>query len=130
TQSGFKISDVTIGVLPPALAPEGMACQAASDGFLLKGRILFDRASTKISKESQPLLDNLIDVARRCPDAKIEVSGYTDYIGYDDFNIDLSKRRAQAAVDVITQAGIDGSRITSAGYGESKPAASNDTHEG
>ena len=130
TPSGFKISDVTIGVRPPAPATEGKACQAASDGFLVKGRILFDRKSAEISKESQPLLDNLIDVARRCPDAKIEVSGYTDYIGYDDFNIDLSQRRAQAVVDIVTRAGIDASRITSAGYGETKPVASNDTPEG
>jgi OmpA-OmpF porin, OOP family len=130
TPSGFKISDVTIGVRPPAPAPEEKACQPASDGFLLKGRILFDRASAKINAESQPLLDNLIDVARRCRDAHIEVSGYTDYLGYDDFNIDLSKHRAQAVVDVVTRAGIDASRITSAGYGESKPAVSNDTHEG
>jgi outer membrane protein OmpA-like peptidoglycan-associated protein len=96
----------------------------------MKGRILFDLASSKISEGSQPLLDNLIDVARRCPDAHIEVSGFTDYLGYDDFNIGLSKRRAQAVVDVVTRAGIDASRITSAGYGESRPAVSNDTHEG
>jgi outer membrane protein OmpA-like peptidoglycan-associated protein len=58
------------------------------------------------------------------------VSGFTDYLGYDDFNIGLSKRRAQAVVDVVTRAGIYASRITSAGYGESRPAVSNDTHEG
>jgi OOP family OmpA-OmpF porin len=130
TPSGFKISDVIIGVRPPAPAPEGKACQAASDGSLMKGRILFDLASSKISEGSQPLLDNLIDVARRCPDAHIKVSGFTDYLGYDDFNIGLSERRAQTVVDVITRAGIDASRITSAGYGESRPAVSNDTHEG
>ena len=130
TPSGFKMGDVTIGVRPSALAPGEKACQQASDGSLLKGRILFDKASSKINEEAQPLLDNLIDVARRCRDAHIEVSGYTDYLGYDDFNIGLSKRRAQAVVDVVTRAGIDASRITSAGYGESKPAVSNDTHEG
>ena len=130
TPSGFKMGEVTIGVRPSAPAAEQKACQLASDGFLLKGRILFDKSSSKINEESQPLLDNLIDVARRCRDAHIEVSGYTDYLGYDDFNIGLSERRAQAVVDVVTRAGIDASRITSAGYGESKPAVSNDTHEG
>jgi OOP family OmpA-OmpF porin len=130
TPSGFKISDVTIGVRPPAPAADGKGCQAASDGSLMKGRILFDLASSKISEGSQPLLDNVIDVARRCPDAHIEVSGFTDYLGYDDFNIGLSKRRAQAVVEIVTRAGIDATRITSAGYGESRPAVSNDTHEG
>jgi OOP family OmpA-OmpF porin len=130
TPSGFKMGDVTIGVRPSAPALEEKACQPASDGSLLKGRILFNKASSKINEEAQPLLDNLIDVARRCRDTHIEVSGYTDYLGYDDFNIDLSKRRAQAVVEVVTRAGIDASRITSAGYGESKPAVSNDTHEG
>jgi OOP family OmpA-OmpF porin len=130
TPSGFKMGDVTIGVRPSAPALEEKACQPASDGSLLKGRILFNKASSKINEEAQPSLDNLIDVARRCRDAHIEVSGYTDYLGYDDFNIDLSKRRAQAVVEVVTRAGIDASRITSAGYGESKPAVSNDTHEG
>lgn len=128
--SGFKMADVTIGVRPPAPPLEVKACQPAFDGLLAKGRVRFDTASATLSKELLALLDGLIEVAQRCHDADVEVAGYTDSVGSSDSNLDLSKRRAQAVVDYIGQAGIDVSRISSAGYGDTKPVASNDSEAG
>jgi OOP family OmpA-OmpF porin len=127
---GFKMPDVTIGVRPPGPPLEVKACQPAFDGLLTKGRVRFDTASANLSKESLSLLDGLIDVVQRCHEADVEVAGYTDSVGSPDSNVELSKRRAQAVVDYIGEAGIDTSRITSTGYGQAKPIASNDTEDG
>jgi OmpA-OmpF porin, OOP family len=128
--SSFKLADVSIGVRPPGPALEVKACQPAFDGLLAKGRILFDTGSANLSTESLALLDGLIDIAQRCHEADVEVAGFTDSVGSPDANLDLSQRRAQAVVANIGESGIDISRISSAGYGDTKPVASNDTPEG
>jgi OOP family OmpA-OmpF porin len=105
-------------------------CQPAFDGLLAKGRVRFETGSATLSRESLALLDNLVDVAQRCRDADIEVAGHTDSAGSPDSNLDLSNRRAQAVVSYLAETGIDASRISSVGYGDSKPLAPNDTPEG
>ncbi|MGB1140881.1 MAG: OmpA family protein, partial [Halioglobus sp.] len=55
----------------------------------------------------------------------------TDNVGPEDYNMGLSQRRAQAVVDVlVNQHGIDASRLSPVGFGETQPVASNDTEEG
>ncbi len=127
---GFKLDDVKIGVKPESPALPIEACQPAFNGLLAKGRILFSTGSAELSHDSLPLLDHLIDVARSCKDAEIAVEGHTDSVGQEEDNLDLSKRRAAAVVGYIGEAGIDTSRMTSEGYGQTKPIASNDTPEG
>ena len=127
---GFKLGVVTIGVIPPPPALEVNECQPALDGLLAKGRILFETGSANLSNESLALLDHLIEVVRRCREASIEVAGHTDSQGSPENNLDLSKRRAEAVTSYIGESGVDTTRISSAGYGETKPVASNDTPEG
>jgi OmpA-OmpF porin, OOP family len=127
---GFKLGNVTIGVRPPPPALAVNECQPEFTGLLAKGRILFETGSAELSKQSLALLDHLIEVVQRCREASIEVAGHTDSQGSPESNLDLSKRRAEAVTSYIGEAGIDTSRITSVGYGESKPVASNDTQEG
>ncbi|MGC2782099.1 MAG: OmpA family protein [Bradyrhizobium sp.] len=127
---GFKLGDVKIGVKPesPPLAVD--ACQPAFNGLLEKGRIHFSTGSAELSRESLALLDHLVDVAQRCKAAEIAIEGHTDSVGDTENNIDLSKRRAAAVLGYIGGAGIDTSRMTAEGYGETRPIASNDTPEG
>jgi OmpA-OmpF porin, OOP family len=127
---GFKLGSVTIGVRPPPPALAVNECQPEFTGLLGKGRILFETGSAELSKQSLALLDHLIEVVQRCRDASIEVAGHTDSQGSPESNLDLSKRRAEAVTTYIGEAGVDTSRMTSAGYGEAKPVASNDTPEG
>jgi OOP family OmpA-OmpF porin len=67
---------------------------------------------------------------REHPNTKAVIEGHTDSRGTDSYNMGLSQRRAAAVVDVLTRSGIEASRLTSVGYGESRPIASNDTDEG
>jgi len=127
---GFKLGVVSIGVAPPPPLLEVNECQPAFDGMLSKGRILFETGSANLSKESLALLDHLIELVRRCREASIEVAGHTDSQGTPELNLDLSQRRAEAVTSYIGESGVDTVRITSVGYGETKPVASNDTPEG
>jgi OmpA-OmpF porin, OOP family len=127
---GFKLGAVNIGVRPPPPALAVNECQPEFTGLLGKGRILFETGSAELSKQSLALLDHLIEVVQRCREASIEVAGHTDSQGSPESNVDLSRRRAEAVTAYIGEAGVDTSRITSAGYGEAQPVASNDTPEG
>ena len=60
-----------------------------------------------------------------------KIDGYTDEIGTEAYNLDLSKRRAQAVFNYLESKGVDmAGRFTTHGYGQSDPIASNDTEEG
>ena len=63
-------------------------------------------------------------------DLKIRVEGHTDNIGSEKYNLNLSKKRAESIKAYLVGKGIDESRITSIGYGFSKPRVGNDTKEG
>jgi len=125
-----KLADVKIGLKPESPPLPLDACQPAFNGLLEKGHIRFSTGSAELSKESLALLDHLVDVAQRCKEAEISIEGHTDSVGEAEDNMDLSKRRAAAVVGYIGDAGIDTSRMTSEGYGQTRPVASNDTPEG
>jgi OmpA-OmpF porin, OOP family len=126
---GFKAtSDVTIKA--PEAALDGPGCQRQFAALLGQGKILFDTNKASIDRASAAILDNLVAATQRCPSAKIEISGHTDATGSDETNKDLSLARAQQVVSYLVRAGVDGSRLTAAGYGKDKPVASNDTEEG
>jgi OOP family OmpA-OmpF porin len=126
---GFKAtSDVTVKA--PDAALDGPGCQRLFVSLLGQGRILFDTNKASIDRASAAILDNLVAVALRCQSAKIEIAGYTDSTGSDETNKELSLARAQQVASYLARAGVDGSRLTAAGYGKDKPVASNDTEEG
>jgi OOP family OmpA-OmpF porin len=63
-------------------------------------------------------------------DSKVTLSGYTDWTGTKAYNLKLSDRRVAAVKSYVVKKGIDPSRISGRGYGESNPIASNRTKEG
>ncbi|MBO4402608.1 MAG: PD40 domain-containing protein, partial [Bacteroidales bacterium] len=80
--------------------------------------------------ETADRLDKVINYMKAYPDVKVEVRGHTDNKGTEQYNQALSERRAKIAVDYIVEHGIDRSRLTSVGRGESEPIATNETEEG
>ncbi len=67
---------------------------------------------------------------RETPSLKVEIAGYTDNAGSEEYNLDLSRRRAEAVRKYLIDAGISADRISSNGYGESNPVADNATRAG
>jgi outer membrane protein OmpA-like peptidoglycan-associated protein len=93
--------------------------------------IYFSFNSDGIRDESEPTLTELGDILRRHPDWTLSIAGHTDGIAGDAFNLDLSKRRAAAVKHaLVARFGVDQRRLTTTGYGKSRPRDTNDTPEG
>lgn len=88
----------------------------------------FDKAD--IRPESKPQLDEIVAFLKANPQVGIVVTGHTDANGGFDYNVDLSRRRAQAVVRALTASGIAAGRLTPFGAGMASPVASNDNDAG
>ncbi|MBN9035208.1 MAG: OmpA family protein [Rhizobiales bacterium] len=91
------------------------------------GAIYFRAGSAQLDNASKPLINAVVDVVGKCPGLKIEVSGHTDSDGADDYNQQLSERRAQSVMKAVVRGGVPAEQLTAVGYGEAKPVAPNDT---
>lgn len=93
--------------------------------------LFFDFNSERIRAESEPTLREIAEVLRRNPDWRLSVEGHTDAIASDQYNLDLSSRRAASVKAALgTRFGIAAARLTTVGLGESSPRDRNDTLEG
>jgi outer membrane protein OmpA-like peptidoglycan-associated protein len=93
--------------------------------------IYFSFNSDAIREESEPTLKDIAAVLTRHPDWTLSVEGHTDGIGSDQKNLDLSRRRAAAVKDALTKRyRIPANRLTTEGFGKSRPKDTNDTIEG
>jgi outer membrane protein OmpA-like peptidoglycan-associated protein len=92
--------------------------------------ILFDVGKSTLKPGSQASLERIAGVLTQYPQHQILVEGHTDATGSDELNLQLSRDRANSVRSALVAAGVDASKITAEGYGESRPVASNDTREG
>ena len=89
-----------------------------------EGTVFFDFEQATIKPESFPLLNALAKTMKENPQIKkVRVDGHTDSVGADDFNLNLSQRRAAAVVDYMIAQGVEAERLASEGFGKSKPIA-------
>ena len=95
-----------------------------------QGDILFDFDKYDLKPGAYPILDEAIVVYENNPGIKVEVQGYTDSIGTEEYNLGLSERRAKTVEAYLEGKGVDPNAISAKGYGEANPVASNDTKEG
>ncbi|RYF53305.1 MAG: OmpA family protein, partial [Cytophagaceae bacterium] len=92
--------------------------------------LTFDTNSTRITDETQPNVNDLIEIMNAYPTLQINIQGHTDNTGDAAANKKLSLDRANAIRSVLTSAGVAASRVTTQGFGAEKPTASNDDAEG
>ncbi len=92
--------------------------------------IFFEFAKADLKAESYPELDRVVKFLNTNSSISIQISGHTDNVGSEADNLKLSDARAASVVTYLTSKGIDAPRLTSKGYGKSKPVASNDNDEG
>lgn len=92
--------------------------------------IQFEFNKAVIKPESESVLIQAYNSLHDHPEIVVEISGHADAIGSDEYNRDLSARRAESVRQWMINKGIAANRLTSIGYGESQPVASNDTEEG
>ena len=112
--------------------PKGQRVDATGCPFnkelLLQG-VKFETNSAELLSESIPVLDRAIATLKRYPELNIEVAGHTDARGSDAYNQQLSARRAETVLKYVRDGGVT-NMLTSRGYGERQPIASNDTDDG
>jgi outer membrane protein OmpA-like peptidoglycan-associated protein/tetratricopeptide (TPR) repeat protein len=92
--------------------------------------VFFDTKKTDLKSESITELDNVVKLMNENPNMKILISGFTDNIGKPADNLKLSTGRAVAVVNYLVSKGVNNSRLSFKGFGETKPIASNNTEEG
>lgn len=92
--------------------------------------VLFDDGAATIRSVSHAVLDSVVELLREHPSVTLEVQGHTDSQGADAANMALSQARAEAVVRYLAERGIQASRLTAKGYGETRPMESNRTSQG
>ncbi|MFH6767176.1 OmpA family protein [Gaetbulibacter aquiaggeris] len=92
--------------------------------------ILFDTGKATIKTQSAGVLNDIINILQEYSNAKFTVEGHTDSVGSEANNQKLSEARAASVKDYLVANGIDSSRLSSVGYGESKPIDKNTTSAG
>jgi len=93
-------------------------------------KVVFDINSAKVKSEAYPMLQQSVLIMKKNPDLKVEIDGHTDSTGAPAYNMTLSEKRAEAVKKYFVDQGIDPGRLSTKGFGITKPAASNKTKEG
>lgn len=110
------------------------AASVRREGNLLavtfKSDMSFDFDSATVRSGLYTEIDRVATIMRNYPQTLIRVEGHTDSHGSEEYNLELSQRRAQAVQDLLVQRGVGTQRIEIIGYGESTPVAANDTESG
>jgi outer membrane protein OmpA-like peptidoglycan-associated protein len=103
--------------------------KAVNEKFVLDN-IYFGFDSTDIKPQAAAELDRLGQLLTDNPEIKIEMGSHTDSVGSFDYNIDLSRRRAESTIKYLINKGISPERLAAKGYGETQPIARNTNPDG
>lgn len=112
-----------LSVIPKVADVGRQIAEALARDEVVRLRVNFDFDSANLRPESMPLIENIADALRTDPSLLIEVQGHTDDVGSQEYNQDLSERRASEVRRILIETfGIAEQRITAVGYGMSRPA--------
>ena len=129
---GYRM-DEQIKELEEATAGSGVDVGTTpnGDGILLNlPDVTFAVDSTAISPTMRTTLDDVAASMIKYPNSLIDVMGHTDSTGSEQYNLDLSKRRADSVANYLVSRGVSRARVETIGYGESYPVADNTTEAG
>lgn len=104
--------------------------QATTDAKIVTHGILFDIDQASIKPESMGTINTIVDILKKNPALKYEIDGHTDNTGNAPHNLTLSQQRADTVKAQFVSMGIDASRLTTKGFGDSKPISDNTSPEG
>jgi len=107
---------------------ENVQASQSSRGIVLTlSDVLFDTGRAQLKPGAERSIEQIAGFLSEHPERRVQVEGFTDDQGGDDYNLELSQRRADAVAMAIIQRGIDAQRVRALGYGEQYPKASNDS---
>jgi OOP family OmpA-OmpF porin len=126
TQAGLELED---HILAAQLAAPSSSLQKKLNEILSHASIEFESNTTTMLPRGSATLDQLIALLRRAPHTAIEIGGHTDRYGEPDYNLQLSRRRAEAVRDYFISHGLT-NKFTAVGYGASRPLSVAQTRTG
>lgn len=103
---------------------------AVSEDRLVLVGVNFAFDKSELLPESYPVLDKSVKLLNDRPEIKVEIEGYTDYIGTEEYNQTLSVQRAETVKAYLISKGIAANRLSTIGYGKENPIANNESDEG
>jgi outer membrane protein OmpA-like peptidoglycan-associated protein len=111
---------------------EGATVERVGEGILITfdSGLLFETNSSELQSMTKNNLNDLAGTLTKYDDTNVLIEGHTDNTGEEPYNQRLSERRAEAVQNYLVSQGVDGSRVTTRGYGEEQPVADNDTNTG
>ena len=111
---------------------EGAEVERVGEGILItfKSGLMFDVDSYRLRSATKDNLDEMVETLKKYPDTNLLIEGHTDATGTNEYNMTLSRNRANAVAKYLVDEGIRASRITAVGYGEERPKSTNDTAAG
>ncbi len=127
--SGVRVDDKLM-VKGKVTAAQATDFQAKLNQMMAGKIVEFDTNSDVLTDKGKAVLDEMVRVLSEAPGIPVEVSGHTDARGNAALNENLSQRRARTCLRYLAQKGVDARRMSSRGYGSSKPIADNNVSEG
>lgn len=115
---------------PAGVTVDMKGCPVKDEVVLTIDRLGFAFDSATLDAKSRSALDAAVAVIKSHSSVKMDVVGYTDTSGPEEYNQKLSERRAQAAVDYLVSKGVAAGQLRATGRGEADPVASNDSRDG
>lgn len=110
--------------------PEQVQIETTDKGIKLDLKnVLFDFNSYELKEEAKSILDSIYETLKQFPDREIQISGHTDNIGSEEYNKELSEKRAKVVSDYLIQKGLNENQVSYRGYGSSEPIVPNDSPE-
>ena len=126
----LDIEGMALGV-EGTLADLGAKITEKEIKIALSGDILFDFDADTLRPDAFPTLEKVAEVLSQYPDAPVVIEGHTDSKGKEKYNQNLSERRAKSVKNwLVENAGANGGRIETKGWGEAKPAVPNEKPDG
>lgn len=125
------VDDVLVALADPPPPPVSLEKALLRDKkYTFSAGVLFDSGKADLRPEAGPALDSLLQFLQKYPDVVLGISGHTDDVGTEEYNLDLSERRAASVQGYLETRGIGNHRLRSRGFGESRPVADNTTEAG
>jgi outer membrane protein OmpA-like peptidoglycan-associated protein len=108
-----------------------LATQETARGLVVTlGDVLFDTGKSNLKQNAQISLAKVSAILQQYPDLKLQIEGYTDSVGSDDYNLKLSQSRADSTQAFLVNNGVSPTNVSAMGFGKSHPVADNTSASG
>ena len=118
------------GVPPDGCPKKYTLVEVKKDRIEIRQQVRYQTGKYRVLRASYGLLNQVVEVLKDYPKMRVRIEGHTDNVGGESFNLKLSQKRAEAVRDYLVSKGIAEDRLEAAGYGLTRPIASNRTAKG